>query len=256
MALIRAFTVRLAVWTTGLLLVHTTLRAATDVGAPWSFVADLFNFSGPILVIGALAAGIGTAAVAAREESYPSLGDTARVSAVGAMAGVLAYVLMSWVTPAVMPDGLAGVEPRATPSADIRDRLGAVSESIEVLPDAEKPSAWRQANIWAFEHERRIVQSVLVPVLAVVGLLVGFWASELQRTIRPLAIWGVALFLTATMYLAMENGYELIVLRSAGPMAFVPWLQLIVPGAVLVGLLLPTCTRWGAFASTRPSAVN
>ena len=38
------------------------------------------------------------------------------------------------------------------------------------------------------------------------------------------------------MFMAGENGYELIVLRSSGPMAFVAWLQLVVPGSVLAGL--------------------
>ena len=90
---------------------------------------------------------------------------------------------------------------------------------------------------------------MLVPILAVVGLLTGFWTAKLGRPFRQPAVWGVAFFLIVSMYFAGENGFELIILRSAGPMAFVPWLQLIVPGGVLVGLLVPTATGWGAFTA-------
>ena len=249
MTLVRAFSVRVLAWSLGLLLLHSGLRAVAGIETPWPFVADLLTFAGPVLVVGAFAAGVGSARLASQGGEGPSLGDVARLSAAAVPVGALAFVLMSWASPATMPDDLRANEPRAATSAEIRAHLAGVADRIEAEPVADRAEAWQAANGWAFEHERRIVQSLLVPVLAVIGFLVGIWSRSLGRPFRPLAIWGAAFFLIVTMYFAGENGFELIVLRSAGPMAFVAWLQLIVPGAVLVGLLLPTATRWGAFAA-------
>ena len=88
----------------------------------------------------------------------------------------------------------------------------------------------------------RRTDGVALPFLfALIGTLTGFWACRLvSPQLVQLQLWAMGLFLLMSTYLAGENSYELIVMRSAGPVYFAGDFVLIVPMILLIGLGWPT----------------
>lgn len=229
-------------WWVLLGLVHAGLRAVGGAGQP-GFLADLTYFSASMLGLAALIAGVHLAGRVFEEESV----HWGRLLAVLAVTLVLAggaWLMVDRVGPssraAVDGGRVDGVlEPSALTSTQIRDALRAhVQTNPPSRAVAERQSAeyWPTFNRLAFEHERRRVHVLLIPVMALLGLLAGARAKELRRPWGSVALWALAGYVLLAGFMAGENGFEWIVLRSAGPMEFVAWLQAVVPVSVAVGL--------------------
>lgn len=239
--MLRTFASHLVGWATGFALVHSGVRLLTGTTGPQSFLADLTAFGLITLAVAAFPAGLAAARDLAASDAGAFRG-LLRVTFLTASLASVAYVALDrisprlWVTPASAD--VEWVEPRSLTSAQLRAEGRQAVATARELEQAGSPSggAWQTVNRIAFEHELRIVQALLIPIMGLVGLLAGGSVGKLVKPWRAAATWGLALFLVLSLFMAGENGYELIVLRSSGPMAFVAWLQAVVPGCVLVGL--------------------
>ncbi len=234
------FHLRIIGWAVALSTVHTSLRVVSGTATPVSFLGDLTFFAAAMLAIAALPAGI----AASRDLSLGlpgSLKSLAAISGIALGMAILSYGIADQIAPRVrsVSDATAtGVEPASLTSTQLRAaaRDGAAEAKGMDAQGIPSVAAWQEVNRLAFAHELRIVQALLLPIMGLIGVLAGARARRLVRPWSTAALWGLALFLVLSMFMAGENGYELIVLRSSGPMAFVAWLQLVVPGSVLAGL--------------------
>ncbi len=100
---------------------------------------------------------------------------------------------------------------------------------------------WRKANILVWHYTRRLAGVAQPLLFAAIGVLTAFWARRLgKRELARVLYWTMGLFLVVSTYLAGENGFELVVLQSAGPVFFVGLFVLIIPPALVLGLGIPT----------------
>lgn len=103
--------------------------------------------------------------------------------------------------------------------------------SVSTVPD------WLEANRSGWMTITILTNSVVPGLFAWIGLLVGHRAQGIQPVeFRRLQYWAIGFCLIASTYLAGENSYEMIVLRAAGPVFFVAWLQLLPAALLLCGL--------------------
>ena len=252
MDIARGFIVRTLMWGGLLAVVHSGLRVVGGVAEPQPFLADITHFSAAMLGLAALVAGIQMS----RSVLEGSWTDWTRLIAVGLSGLVLgagAYFVVDHVAPPLRAEVAVGsaetpvLEPAALTSAQIRTALAAHVESAPPAVEARRAGDhWPTFNRLAFEHERRIVQSLLIAVFGLVGVLAGAQARKMPRPFGGASLWGLAAFLLPASFMAGENGHEWIVMQSAGPMEFAAWLQTVVPGSVLIGLLfaaLPSLLR-------------
>jgi len=156
----------------------------------------------------------------------------------GVSASVLAFVVMNLVAPALIeapPAGRLG-NTHGMDLGELAAALAAARQAAEAGPPT--PDGWLTYNHLAFHYVRRVDGMLLPTLLALVGLLTGYWTRvrPVARRLGSLGEWAMGVFLLVATYMAGENGYELIVLRAGGPVEFVGDLVLIVPGALLVGL--------------------
>jgi hypothetical protein len=105
---------------------------------------------------------------------------------------------------------------------------------------------WLEANRLVWSYIRRTDGTLLPFLFGLIGVLTGFWSTWVRRReVQQAQAWALGLFLLMSTYLAGENGYELIVLRAAGPVFFAGDLVLVVPTLLLMGLAWPTAlTLW------------
>lgn len=209
--------------------------------APWT-LGILGVLSAPLLVSGGFAAlseSAGTlAALAFTLAAYPAGLSTAhalwepgeevrRVAGTAVAAGLACgglFVVVNYVAP---PGGVSLPELRRL-LADAWERATAAGPSID---------AWLPFNELAFQYTRRVDAMVLPLLFGGVGAFLGYWTADHPRPpVARAAQWILGAFLLVTTYFAGENGWELIVLRAAGPVPFVGDLALIVPGALALGL--------------------
>lgn len=234
------FTKRTLLVAAALGLVHSGLRIATGTAALSSFFADLTGFGAAILALASLAGGIAAS-------RYWNAGELAArrqlvaLALVGASMGAGAYGVVDQIAPRFAAASLTArasdaVEPAASTSEELRLLTANAVARARTSEALDAPAAWQEVNRLVFEHDLRIVQSLLLPVMALIGLLAGSAAERVGLVWRAPALWGLAGFLAFSMFMSGENGYEMIILRSAGPMGFVAWLQGVVPGCVLIGL--------------------
>lgn len=191
---------------------------------------------GMVLLLAAYPAGLGSAdAVFQGAQASP-----ARLGAFGAAslsATLVAFAFVNGAAPSLLTAGLRGGLPDAAAMT-----LGELARAMDgARPVRELPpatvDAWLGYNHLAFHYVRRLEGTLAVALLAWVGLLTGYWSRRLRpRPLRRMAQWGMGAFVVVTTYFAGENGYELIVLRAAGPVEFAGDLVLVVP-ATLVGAL-------------------
>ena len=118
---------------------------------------------------------------------------------------------------------------------------GAVREAVDAArtlgPSADRED-WIQANQLAFHYFSRVDGSAMPFLFAWFGVFVGFWLRLVpQKQLRLAQVWGIGILLVITTYLAGENSYEMIVMRSAGYAGFAADIRLIVPmmGVAVLG---------------------
>jgi len=166
----------------------------------------------------------------------------------GLSASFLAFIVTNFVAPALV-DAPSGDVFGATHGMD----LGALAAALSAAREAAEggpatPEGWLPYNHLAFHYVRRTDGMLLPTLFSVVGLLSGYWTRSMdRRALRTLSTWGLGGFLLVATYMAGENGYELVVVRAAGPVEFVGDLALIVPGTLIVALALGVVAdRWGS----------
>ena len=134
----------------------------------------------------------------------------------------------------------------AADAPPLRIRRTPVVEAVETVRSrvGDGPSLdWQRPNQLVWLYYRRIESAALPFLFTWLGVLTGFWSRRLARREITLAVqWAMGLFLAMSTYLVGENSYELIVLRSAGPIFFAADLILVVPGLLVVGLAGPAAT--------------
>ncbi|MFQ5890585.1 MAG: hypothetical protein ACE5JR_11105 [Gemmatimonadota bacterium] len=252
MRLALRFWAHLALWAGILLMILTAISLFT--GQPGATVlAQLAAWSGLALALAAFPAG-----VAISSEALPKGRRVARRAAAAAAAAasvsLLIFVLGNWVGPAAQ-QWLAG---RPGPAVEVADAarmsLGELSSEVDAAvararaagsgPEAVR--SWQAANRLGWHLIMRTDGALLPLLLGLIGVLTGFWSRWFPRPeLRHAQLWAMGLFLVMSTYLVGENSYELIVLRSAGPMFFAGDLVLVVPALLLVGLGWPTLvTLW------------
>ncbi len=202
---------------------------------------------GMALVLAAYPAGIATAAHVWEEGRF-SLERLAVFAGAAISVSVVAFVLANGVAPrALSPDPvLEATSALSLTLGELRDSLHVLSRALPTEPsDAE---AWLPYNHLAYHYVRRTDGMLLPALFAWVGLFVGYWSAGIHEALlRRLPQWGLGAFLLVSTYFAGENGYEMIVLRSAGRAEFVADLVLIVPGTLLIGLGVATVAHaWRA----------
>jgi hypothetical protein len=223
------FIVHLVGWTAA--LVAAQVAAALAGGEP--VLRHLPAWGGLALVLAAYPAGISIAGsgLVGNRRSLPRLGLLL------AGVGTAALLLVGWVGPGLgslagLEDDLHGVD------------LGALYErartALRAAGGAEGPHTierWVEANRLAWHLVSRVAGALLAPLMAALGVLVGYWSGRTRRReLRLLQQWIIGLCLIVTTYLAGENSFELIVLRAAGPVYAVAWLRLVAPAVLLCGL--------------------
>lgn len=154
---------------------------------------------------------------------------------------LVAFVQANWVGPALLSGGAGdgALDPASLTLGQLRTAIRAVRPPAETSIGSLE--LWLPYNRLAFHYVQRM-EGMLVPaLLAWVGVGVGFWSGRVPaRSWRRAIQWGVGAFVVVSTYFATENGYELIVLRAAGPAEFAGDLILIVPGTLLLALGLAT----------------
>lgn len=242
-------------------LTHSGLRLATGTTAPGSFFADLTGFGAAMLALASLAGGVAAArhwmdAGTAKPRQFLGLALAAASLGAGAY-GIVDQLAPRFAAATHSVESPEAIEPASLTSTELRLRTASAVQRAQSAEAQEAAEAWQEVNRLVFEHDLRIVQSLLVPVMALLGLLAGAATERVGLAWRAPALWGLAGFLAFSMFMSGENGYEMIVLRSAGPMEFAAWLQGIVPGCVLIGLVfahLPDLLQSRGRAQAAPTA--
>ncbi len=234
MKIVATFWKWLAIWTglVGALYVDASLLGGGGAG-----VRALPVSLGMALVLASYPAGIAVSG-SVFGNGGPSRSQLTAFVEAAVSACVVLFLLTNWLAPAVAE---AGVGPAGghLPWPQLRAAVQDLAVTTSAGPATV--DAWLPFNEMAFNYVRRTDGTVLPALFACVGLLVGYWAPRLGRPgLTRLAHWGVGLFLMVSTYFAGENGFEMIVLQSAGPVAFAADLVLIVPGTLIIGLGLAT----------------
>ena len=208
-------------WTLGLV---TFLAAPVMLsGAGWSAFGSSLGSWGPLAVtLAAYPAGLAAAG------SIWVTGQEIRRGTGFVVAALLTCALLFLVVNVVLPpDGLGLADLRG----QLRDALAGARSGAATV------ETWLPFNDLAFQYTRRVDLTILPLLFGGVGVLTGYWtAGHSHPAVARAAQWALGAFLLVTTYFAGENGWELIVLRAAGPVPFVGDLALIVPGALLMGL--------------------
>lgn len=158
----------------------------------------------------------------------------------GGVAGLNQVVVPRSLAATRAPEAASLPEVRAMTLPELRQHLAELAPEVRDLAPGGEVSAWQAANVAAFEHERRLAHTMLVPLLAAIGLMVGFWLERMPVAARIPTALAVAAGLLASIYLGGENGFEMVAVRVAGPAAFSAWFIVLAPAVLACGLGLPT----------------
>lgn len=251
MRLLLRFWLAVGVWTAlllSLLLAVSFLsgQSAREVGG------SLVSWLGLALALAAYPAG-----VHASGEVFREGGGVMRRAVTVALAAASVSVLLlgpgNFVAPvaqrwlaSVADVEVAEAEPAVMTLTELQAAAREAAEQARSAAAGAATHDWLVANRLAWHYVRRTDGTALPFLLGIVGLLTGFWASGFERReLRQAQFWGVGLFLVMATYLVGENSYELIVLRSAGPVYFAGDLVLVVPALLALGMGWPTVvTLW------------
>ncbi len=251
MRLVLRFWIALGVWAA--ILLSLLLGVSLLSGQPPREVAgNLGSWLGLALALAAYPAGIRVSDEVFREGD----GLLRRVAAATLAAASVSILLLGpgnfiapraqrWLTSEVSAEKLTA-EPSLMSLSRLRAAAREAAEQASRAEPAAASQSWVEANRLEWHYVRRTDGTALPFLLGLVGLLMGFWASGFERReLRLAQFWGVGLFLVLATYLVGENSYELIVLRSMGPVNFAGDLVLVVPALLAVGMGWPTAvTVW------------
>jgi hypothetical protein len=166
---------------------------------------------------------------------------------------LLIFLLAHFVSPAALRPVFESraSEPSTMTLPELHAARDAAVREAQRATGATQPS-WLRANQLDWQLQHRHALALLAPLLAWLGVLAGAWARRLQRReLRYIHLWGMGFFLLVGIYGFLENSYEAIVVRMAGPAAFAGWFVLVVPAVLFVGLAWPTWLVLAESAKTR-----
>ena len=244
MQLALKFWSRLLIWTGILLVVLMVLSLVMGQGFR-EVMAHLPTWSGLALALAAFPAGI-----AVSSDVIPSdrlaFRRLVEWGAAAAALVIVFFVLGNFVAPGIgrALDAAGAAEPVRMSWGELRAEM---FEAVEqARSGGESVERWRGANILVWHYIRRTDGSVLPFLFGLIGLLAGFWARPFSEPkLRQTIYWGMGLFLLMSTYLAGENSFEMIVMRSAGQAFFAGDLVLVVPSLLVLGMGWPTfVTIW------------
>jgi uncharacterized membrane protein len=234
MALFTSFLSRLLVCSVLILLV--LMGMALLGGGHEGVLRSLLVWGAFALTLAAFPAGIAVA-----RDVFPggrlALGPLAWASGACALVSLLVLVLAGWLGPmALRGNADRADDPMTMTLGELRDAARAAAERAEAAPDPTLAD-WLPANRLAWHYVRRTDGSALPFMFGLLGLLVGYWSSKVERVELVRAQqWAMGIFLLVSTYLAGENGFELVAMRSSGPAFFAGDFVLIVPATLLVAL--------------------
>lgn len=228
-SVLKRFIVLLAGWAAGFFV----LLLLQSRGSPFPTGAFLPHAAYQALLLGSFPAGIGVAgAVLGRRVDFGAAGVVAGLSLVLA---VVVFWMAGWVAPAVLGGAMPGVgedEPRTLTLPVLKE---AVARSVDEARRSGEPGRWIHANALVFEHDRRYAQTLITGLLPLLGMLVGAVGSRIPLVgLRMTYLWGIGLFLLVSSYFAVENGYELVAIRTVGGETPAGLFSVIVPGTLLL----------------------
>lgn len=236
MSIVAHYLKALGLWTLGL-AVFFVLAGVTGPGAQGvGWLARLPALVAFALALGSLPAGIAVS----RKALHPARDRWSRVGTL-AFVTLLASVVMflavtRWAPAALAAGAVAGPGGDPEVAQLTNGELRALVPAALAAAEAAGPGRiddWRRINVIAWELDRRSAHATLPFLLAWVGVFAAHFAARAgRREVRLAMLWGLGLFVVVTLYLAGENGYELVVLRSAGPSFFAAWFIVFVPGAL------------------------
>lgn len=237
------FLANVGVWTVILLALLSLIGVIT--GQPFSQVVSHWpTWGGLALVLSAFPAGI-----AVVDDVFPRTGGIEVQqfgwgAAAAATVSLMAFVLVAYVGPAAggASDTGSAQEPNAMTLSVLKREAQVAAAEVEraVGPDGLSME-WRNVNILVWHYTRRLAAVAQPLLFAAIGVLTAFWARRLgKRELARALYWAMGLFLVISTYLAGENGFELVVLQSAGPVFFVGFFVLIIPPTLVLGLGIPT----------------
>ena len=240
-SVLKRFPTLLAAWAAGFLV----LLLLQSGGSPFPAAAWLPSAAYQALLLAAFPAGIGVARmVLPRRIDFGAAGILVGLSL--ALAGGVFWV-SGWIAPVRLADALpsAGTdEPRALTLpvlAEALERAVDEAEGMEnllfgpITSGSDSAEQWIQANRLIFEHDRRYAQSFLLTFLPMLGVFVGALGAVVPlRGLRMGFFWGIGLFLLVSEYFALENGFELVAVRTVGGETPAGLFALIVPGTLFI----------------------
>jgi hypothetical protein len=142
---------------------------------------------------------------------------------------------------AVHGPATGATEPAYLTYTELKTAARAAVEDAEARPGPPTVDGWRHANILVWYFVRRTDGTALPLLFAMIGVLCGFWAGRTRRRdLRRTQLWAMGLFLVMSTYLAGENSFELIAVRTAGPAYFAADFVLVVPCLLIIGIGWPT----------------
>lgn len=229
------FLTLLAAWAAGFVLLFL-ITGFNSGGTPFPPTARIPVWIYIGLLVAALPAGVGVAGSVLNETRTRPI-TLLSVMGTSLVAAVPVLVLALWVAPSTLassrPD-LSAVEATAMTQPTLAAELKASLESAEA---SGEPAEWLAANRLVWEHDRRIAQVMLFPMLTLLGILIGFWANQIRWPgLRQAFLWGLGLFILISEYFSLENGFELVAMRTVDVATPAGLFPLIVPGTLIIGL--------------------
>ncbi len=242
MALALHFWSRLAMWSGILLVVLVTLSLAMGQALA-EVVAHLPVWTGLAVALAAFPAGVAVAFQVFPDGGF-SWRRTLQLFGAAGLASVAMFALGNQLGPRLAQATAAGGALNEAAYMTLGDLRSAMEDAVAEAESSSGPEvvgAWQAANGLVWQYVRRTDGVALPFLFALIGTLTGFWACRLvSPQLVQLQLWAMGLFLLMSTYLAGENSYELIVMRSAGPVYFAGDFVLIVPMILLIGLGWPT----------------
>lgn len=235
------FWIRSIFWTGILLAILLTVSLLS--GQAWREVlAHLPAWTGLALALAAFPAGLGTSRLTFPDDRLV-MRSLVAFGLAAASISVLLFALENLVGPAATralgttAHTESQLEPAAMSLGELKRAAGRAVETARAAEGAHTIARWQAANRLVWHHVRRTDGALLPLFFAVTGVMAGYWIGRFRRAeVRQAQSWALGLFLLVTTYLAGENSYELIVLRSAGPVFFAGDLVLVIPGLLGLGL--------------------
>ena len=241
MELLKRYFVRLAIWSAALFAFLFMAGSGSDIWSAASRMPALACFA---MILACFPAGLSVGA-GVLENPGTFLREGLKLTVASLALIALAFVVIQYIAPAALAGGRAPgggneIEPRELTLPELREHGRQAARRAETGPRTDL-DAWLAANIFAFEHERRLAHSALPFFLTWVGALAGYWAARIRHPqLRTAQLLMMGVFIVMSMYLGGENGFELVAVRAAGPAYFAAWFIVFVPAMLGLGLGWPT----------------